>query len=102
MEGHNIPQRYRELKQQQMSKRPAVRQRGGAGAGILASVAVKAPVTNYPARAPAARAPAALAPAPAPAPATAASDSAEAAAEAAQTKEAKDEQAKKKLFQHRL
>jgi len=45
MEGHNIPARMRALKQQ-ATKRSAPRGRGGANAGILASVAVKAPVTS--------------------------------------------------------
>jgi len=43
MEGHNIPARMRALKQQ--APKRSVRGRGGANAGLLASVAVKAPAT---------------------------------------------------------
>jgi hypothetical protein len=79
MEGHNIPARLRELKQQQASKRPGAR--AAAGRGILASIAVKSPVTPAPRPAlPAAPPPAAPAPAP----------------------EVKQEDPKKKLFQHRI
>ena len=94
MEGHNIPVRMREFKQQRAAKGGA--RRGGKDSGLLASIAIKAPVTaTASARSPpkpAPVAPEAVEEAPA------AVEAAAPAAEAVKPEEGK----KKKLFQHRI
>ena len=96
MEGHNIPARLRQLKQQQAAKRAgSSRVRPGANQGILASIAVKGPMTKNADKAqkmPAAPAPVVeVSPAEPPPPPT-----------AEEVKAAELAAKGKKLFQHRI
>lgn len=100
MDGHNIPARMRELRRAHAAKRPP---RGKKDAGVLASVAVRAPITERASTRAAPKTPSKPAP---PAKNTASEDSTEAgpdpAAAAAAASDEKEESKRKKLFNHKL